>query len=310
MTERIRIGVVGVGKIAETEHLPAIERSADFDLAFIADRHLNGRGDLPVFKTLEAALASGINFDAVALCTSPQPRFDLCRMLFTRPCAVLLEKPPAASPIEARTLRAEAERNGVNLFAAWHSRFAPKIAEAQDWARQHELRRGTIEWRENPAKWHPGQAWLYQAGGLGVFDPGINALSILTALYEGDWVVRDPHFRIPENAHTPISSDFKLTAGGAEIDASFEFHQSENEVWSIKLEARDGDTLELFDGGAGISVNRAEKSREMSSEYDRVYSHFASLIKHGKSDMDIRPLEIVSDAFLLARKTIVAPQNV
>jgi D-galactose 1-dehydrogenase/L-arabinose 1- dehydrogenase len=35
-------------------------------------------------------------------------------------------------------------------------------------------------WREDVRVWHPGQDWLLAAGGFGVFDPAINALSILT----------------------------------------------------------------------------------------------------------------------------------
>jgi D-galactose 1-dehydrogenase len=37
-----------------------------------------------------------------------------------------------------------------------------------------------VIWREDVRVWHPGQDWIWQPGGLGVFDPGINALSIIT----------------------------------------------------------------------------------------------------------------------------------
>lgn len=305
----IRIGVVGLGKIAKAEHLPAIARNPDFELVFIVDRHLIDDGNIPAFKTLAAALKSDIQFDAIALCTSPQPRFDLCGMLFDYPCAVLLEKPPLASPNEARAIRREANSRGIKLFAAWHSRFAPMMAQAREWVQTHELKSGSIEWRENASKWHPGQTWLWQPGGFGVFDPGINALSILTALYPRVWTVQDPHFRTPANAHTPVSADFVLRGDGAGIDVSLEFHHTDEEVWNMKFEATDGDTLELFDGGAAISVNRGKKlSGRTPHEYDSVYAHFADLIRAGKSDMDITPLEIAADAFLLARSTIVAPQ--
>lgn len=305
----IKIAVVGLGKIAKAEHLPAINRNKAFELVYVVDRHLMDGGDVPAFKTLSAALESDIAFDAVVLCTSPQPRFDLCRMLFNHPCSILLEKPPLASPNEARAIRTEAKSKHVNLFAAWHSRFAPKIAIAREWVETHELKSGSIEWRENAAKWHPGQTWLWQPGGFGVFDPGINALSILTALYPRIWTVRDPHFRTPANAHTPVSADFSLVGEQAEVDVSFEFHHTDEEVWNIKLEATDGDTLELFSGGAAISINRADKLSGGASEYDSVYAHFAALIREGKSDMDLAPLEIAADAFLLARSTIVAPQD-
>lgn len=37
-------------------------------------------------------------------------------------------------------------------------------------------------WKESIRRWHPGQEWILAAGGFGVFDPGITALSILTAV--------------------------------------------------------------------------------------------------------------------------------
>jgi D-galactose 1-dehydrogenase len=45
-----------------------------------------------------------------------------------------------------------------------------------------------VEWKEDVRQWHPGQQWIWQPGGLGVFDPGINALSIVT------WMLPRPIF--------------------------------------------------------------------------------------------------------------------
>ena len=44
--------------------------------------------------------------------------------------------------------------------------------------RERTIRTLTVAWKEDVRIWHPGQAWIWKAGGLGVFDPGINALSI------------------------------------------------------------------------------------------------------------------------------------
>jgi hypothetical protein len=40
-----------------------------------------------------------------------------------------------------------------------------------------------IVWHEDVRKWHPGQQWIWEPGGFGVFDPGINALSIATRIF-------------------------------------------------------------------------------------------------------------------------------
>jgi hypothetical protein len=39
-----------------------------------------------------------------------------------------------------------------------------------------------IEWREDVRVWHPGQTWIWEPGGFGVSDPGINALSVATRI--------------------------------------------------------------------------------------------------------------------------------
>ncbi|MFX5656779.1 hypothetical protein ABTE24_21610, partial [Acinetobacter baumannii] len=47
---------------------------------------------------------------------------------------------------------------------------------------EHAPRKVKVIWREDVRHWHPDQEWIWQPGGLGVFDPGINALSIVTEI--------------------------------------------------------------------------------------------------------------------------------
>ena len=44
------------------------------------------------------------------------------------------------------------------------------------------MKRLLVTWKEDVRHWHPGQQWIWEAGGFGVFDPGINALSIVTKI--------------------------------------------------------------------------------------------------------------------------------
>tara|TARA_R110000765_G_scaffold381330_4_gene472580 strand:- start:618 stop:1550 length:933 start_codon:yes stop_codon:yes gene_type:complete len=307
MTTPIRIGVVGLGKIATDAHLPAIEASEDFELAFLVDQQSCSNSSAPVFCSLDSALDAAVQFDAVALCTPPQVRTELCEKLSLVQCAILLEKPPLASPGAARLVKAKALRSHQPIFAAWHSRFGAQMPASMEWARTHRLKRGRIAWCENPAKWHPNQAWLWQPGGLGVFDPGINALSILTALYPQSWSVSSAHFRVPENAQTPVAAKFELLRDCARVDVAFEFHDSDDEIWSIRLEAEDGEVLELADGGAAMSVNGDPADHASTNEYEGVYRRFAELVRSRQTDFDISPLEIVADAFLIARHERVGP---
>lgn len=307
MPPPLRIAIIGLGKIARDEHLPAIGRSAHFEAVLAVDPAPGGAAAIPVLASLDDALASGITFDAAAICTPPQARPGLCQRLAASGCAVLLEKPPAPDVQAAEAIARLAGAGGPVIFTAWHSRFAPQIASARAWAGTHELASGTIEWRENPAKWHPGQNWLWQPGGFGVFDPGINALSILTALRPQTWKVEDAAVHIPANAAAPVAAEFTLSGGGAAVRTAFEFHNSDREVWDIRLTATNGDTLELSEGGAVISENGAPARRAPAAEYDGIYDQFAALVREGRSSVDLAPLRIVEDVLSGAKRISSGP---
>ena len=68
------------------------------------------------------------------------------------------------------------------LFTAWHSQFAPAVPAARRWIEAHRPRHIKVTWREDVRRWHPGQEWVWEPGGFGVCDPGINAMSIFTEI--------------------------------------------------------------------------------------------------------------------------------
>ena len=91
----IKIGIVGLGKIAQDQHIPTLQKSSAFDLVGIAsqENHLDG---VPSFPDL-ASLSQGVpGLTAVAVCTPPQVRYAIARDALQRGFDVLLEKPPAS----------------------------------------------------------------------------------------------------------------------------------------------------------------------------------------------------------------------
>ncbi|RUZ70720.1 gfo/Idh/MocA family oxidoreductase, partial [Mesorhizobium sp. M7A.F.Ca.CA.001.14.1.1] len=55
MSQPIKIGIVGVGKIVRDQHLPALAKDQDYRLVAAASRH--GKvDDIPNFPTIEAML--------------------------------------------------------------------------------------------------------------------------------------------------------------------------------------------------------------------------------------------------------------
>src|SRR2546430_17675588 len=69
----IRVAIVGLGKIARDQHIPAIAETAGIELAATASRNACVEG-IEHFATLDELLESTPDIDAVALCTPPQVR--------------------------------------------------------------------------------------------------------------------------------------------------------------------------------------------------------------------------------------------
>src|SRR5207247_854744 len=118
------------------------------------------------------------------------------------------------------------------------SRYAAAVAQSRAWLAGRTLRKASIGWKEDVRHWHPGQTWIFEAGGFGVFDPGINALSILTEVVRDPILVTAAELEVPANRQAPIAARLAMeTAKGAPIEAVFDFRQTGPQTWDIVLEA-------------------------------------------------------------------------
>lgn len=301
----IRLAIVGLGKIARDQHLPAVAATPGIELCAVASRNASLDG-VKCFATLDALLAECPEVDAVALCTPPQGRRHQAEAALAAGKHVLLEKPPGATVSEIAPLVIMARARGLSLFATWHSRFAPAVAPARAFLARHRALSVEITWKEDVRVWHPGQDWIFEPGGLGVFDPGINALSILTAILPEAVFVTGAELAFPANRQAPIAADLALaTASGLPIHAELDFLQTGEQIWSIAIETEAG-RLVLAAGGARLLHDGKDLVDEPEREYRGIYGRFTDLIATGQSDVDLAPLALVADAFLLGRRRIVA----
>ena len=202
----LRVAVVGLGKIARDQHIPAITATEGIELAATVDPGTAIDG-VTHFATLEKLLAAKKLFDAVALCTPPQARQALASAALKAGKHVLLEKPPGETVSELTPLIAAARQSGRTLFTAWHSRFAPAVEPARAFLADREIKSVSVEWKEDVRVWHPGQAWIWEPGGIGVFDPGINALSIMTRILPRPFFLTRSELSFPRNRAAPIAAD-------------------------------------------------------------------------------------------------------
>ena len=305
----LNIGLIGLGKIAVDQHIPAI--NANPGLKLVAGSSPNNRpAGLKAYDTYADMIAAHPEIEAVAVCTPPQVRHRIAAEVIRSGRHVFLEKPPAATLGEAEALKALAVKQGVTLLASWHSRFAPAVEAARQWVQSRPLASVTVTWKENVRQWHPGQAWIFQAGGMGVFDPGINSLSILTRLLPEAVIVRTADLHIPVNCEAPIQVEMDLTTeSGLPIRAEYDFLQTGLQTWDIRVESAAGETLVVSLGGAQLAIGGQTMPQPKEAEYPGLYAHFLDLVRSKQSDADFAPLRIVADAMLIGRR-IAAPEYV
>jgi D-galactose 1-dehydrogenase len=302
----LRLAIVGLGKIARDQHVPAIAATAGIELAAVASRHASLPG-VPHYTSMEEMLREGTPVDAVALCTPPQVRSAQAAAALAAGKHVLLEKPPGASVGELDPLIELAARGGRTLFATWHSRFAPAVEPTRQLLASRRVTSVRITWKEDVRVWHPGQSWIWEPGGMGVFDPGINALSILTRILPQPLFVRAAELSFPANRDAPIAASLSLTdVAGLPVTAEFDFRQTGPQSWNIELDTDAGPVI-LSGGGARLGAGGGVLVDLAKAEYPGLYARFVELTATGASDVDLAPLRLVADAFMLGRHRIVEP---
>lgn len=296
----IRLALVGIGKIARAQHLPALRANAGYELTAAVSQHSTVEGT-QTFSNLDALLRSDRRVDAVSLCTPPVGRHELACAAIDAGLHVMLEKPPGATVAEVLELEQRARRAGISLFASWHSREAPGVGPAREWLASRRIRQVRATWKEDIRVWHPGQNWILEAGGLGVFDPGINCFSILTRILPGRMHLQRSTLHVPVNRQGPVAATLDFVHdGGTPVHADFDFLYAGEPAWTIEIET-DGGDLTLAQGGHRLHIGGKEIRLDATGEYSRLYARFAALIAARESDVDVMPLQHVADAFLLAQ---------
>ncbi len=301
----IRIAIVGFGKIAADQHVPAITANDRFQLAAVSSR--SGLGPQPAFVDWREMIRGVADLQAVAITTPPGPRYEIARECVLAGLHCLLEKPPTAGLAEIADLGCLAQAQGVTLYTTWHAQHHATVAAAARALAGKRIKSMQILWHEDVRKWHPGQAWIWEPGGFGVFDPGINAFSIATAIFPGALFVRDASLTFPENAQTPIAAEVTLSSPQADgpLTASLDWRRSEGEEWTIAVETSDGISVRLEDGGAKLRLDGRLQADDGLGEYPDIYRQFAELIDQRQSRVDVATLRLVGDCLLASRRQIV-----
>lgn len=299
-----KIALVGIGKIALDQHVPAIAASPEWELSATVSRRGSVAG-VESHSDFAAFLAARPDVSAVSLCMPPVPRFDYARAALRAGRHVMLEKPPGATLAEVHDLQDMAAAQGLTLYTTWHSRMAKSVAAARAWLADTTVTRAHICWREDVRHWHPGQDWVFEPGGMGVFDPGINALSILTEILPSPVHLTAATLEFPANRQTPIAARLEFSGG---VSADFDWRQEGPQTWDIEVETPKG-ALALRMGGNVMEIDGKVEggAQSIMGEYPALYRRMGELVAAAACEVDLAPMIHVADAMTLGRRVTVAP---
>ncbi|WEK03836.1 MAG: Gfo/Idh/MocA family oxidoreductase [Candidatus Devosia phytovorans] len=297
-----KIAVIGVGKIAQDQHLPVIDASDHFELAAtVSTRGLSHNG-LPAFKTPAELYAALPDVSLVSICTPPGIRHQYVREALDAGKDVMMEKPPTTTISELDDLIDHAKRLDRILYQTWHSQWNPPVDRTRAILADEGVKSVRIDWRESVRKWHPGQDWVWEPGGFGVCDPGINAFSIFTKIMPFPVFVESARLTFPVNRQTPVDVEIAFKSGQLhqpKLSAGFNWLEESGEIWTFSVETGKGTKIKLESGGRSLTVNGELVLQHGDGEYAAMYDHFAALLERGESDVDAAPLRLMSDVFLM-----------
>ncbi|HBV39715.1 MAG TPA: virulence factor MviM [Erwinia sp.] len=128
----LRIGMVGLGSIAQKAWLPVLANEQGWQLvgAFSPNqqkaRPICDSWRIPLYATLDALIN---DCDAVFVHTSTATHFSIVKQLLLAGKDVCVDKPLAATLAEAEQLVALAQQRGRKLMVAFNRRFAPRYLQ-------------------------------------------------------------------------------------------------------------------------------------------------------------------------------------
>lgn len=142
--EKLRVGVIGCGSIAQYRHLPEYQLNKNVELVAVCDineeraKEIAGKYGVTHYTSYEALLKSG-EVDAVSVCTPNYLHAPITIAALEAGIHVLCEKPMATSKQEAEAMIAAAKKSSKKLMIAHNQRFVPSHQRARQLIKSGEI---------------------------------------------------------------------------------------------------------------------------------------------------------------------------
>jgi len=268
MKTKAKVGIIGIGKIAQITHLPIWKKLDNVEIVGVCDTNERvARGIAEkykikhVFKKAEDLLKID-ELDAVDICTPTQTHKDLAVAALEQGKHVLVEKPMARNYAEAQKMVESAIKHKKHLMVGMNVRFRQDARVLRTFTQKGELgdifyaKAGWLQRRESLA--HKAWKLKKELAGGGVFmDLGIQMLDASL------WLIGDP------KAKSVTASLYNNISGLPVEDSASVFIRLENNTtltievsWTL-LSENDFFYTNLFGKNGGALLNPLRVHKEL-----------------------------------------------
>lgn len=199
MSRKIRISIIGFGRIVELLHLPLIKRVEELEIAGIFDitperLELAEKRNLPVYHRLDELLAD--DADVVLIATPPSSHYIHTKQVLEAGKHVVVEKPVGLNAQEAAELRKTSEQTAKNITVFMNRRYDADYAAVKSCIASGQL--GAIQFVErrhhmlgsgasfSVKSFDPNWRNKPELGGGALLDWGVHLIDQLLELQLGD----------------------------------------------------------------------------------------------------------------------------
>jgi predicted dehydrogenase len=301
-SERLKVGIVGGGAIAQVAHLPVLKKMRMVEVQAICDtdlpkaRALADRfGVKDAFDDIEELLKYGA-LDAVVICSPTHLHESHIQAALSAKLHVLVEKPLAMSATSAQRIIRAAEKHDRVVMVGMNHRYRPDVQIVRSFVQSGEL--GNIE--SIRGSWHvfrPGRTQLGwrqrkdQAGGGAMLDLGLSILDL------GLWLGGNPTpIRVSaslgpvprERTVEQSGSAFVVCENGMSIFVDVTWHHlGEGERFGVGLRGSKGtagiNPLNVWKELQGVAVDVSPtgsvgRENAFTASYRAEWAHFQAAI--------------------------------
>jgi predicted dehydrogenase len=185
--QKVNIGVIGLGGIAQVMHLPILSKQEDVNILAVCDiekskaKTIAEKYEVPNYYSNHIDLLKRDDISAVVICSPTDTHTELTNAAIEYGKDVLVEKPIARSYSEAETILEKSKNLKRKIMVGMNNRFRPDAMVLKNFIQSGELgnifyvKSGWLKKQSSPERWFTQK----KKSGGGVFlDQGIVMLDL------------------------------------------------------------------------------------------------------------------------------------